>query len=319
MKFTANTLTSTSRRFEQALKARGLTLSFSTADKLWAQIVVGKNMSAAKAQANAEDHIQAINISAESIRTKLKERSREISQQDAIELFAEAIQNDLYELSPALCFLVGYLNELPQSSLNCVSGDPTGLGIIDTSKPGYIPVQNLRFPNGHVLDAAWTRPNAELIVETLNLIAGINREQYFDILAANVRLGLERQDDAFSAYFVERVDSFSRSISLEVLKSFDPGSIETWNLDFDFIKDIVYDVVECEVMSARRNGTNWLKPDCGVAGILMNHTTAQIRETLQLYCREIKDGDDPGSLDETLEWTAKLSAQKVFKIQAGSA
>ena len=62
MQFTHQTLISTSKRFSKALKERGLELPLSSTQNTWAQIVVGKNLSAAVACANDRGYISAVEI-----------------------------------------------------------------------------------------------------------------------------------------------------------------------------------------------------------------------------------------------------------------
>lgn len=313
MQFTHQTLTSTSKRFSDSLKEMGLELPFSATQNTWAQIVVGKNFSAAVACANGHGHICAVPITEESIQAKLGARSREVDSQAAADLFAKAIREDLPKLSVSMTKLVTFIGGREQTCLISACSDQTGLGIMDAKNAGYLPVSNMRFIGAEENEVAWLRSSADLVATTVNTLAGVNTHQSLEIFAANSRAGNEKEDEVFAQHFGARIESCSQAIVEQILKSFDPLSTKEWAVDFDDVRDIVFDVFERE---RGDDGHNWLKPECALGEALIDHLAARLRETLKWLRDQANDGEESDSPLESLMQTAKLSMRKILSVQA---
>jgi hypothetical protein len=312
MQFTHQTLTSTSKRFSEALNERGLELPFSATQNTWAQIVVGKNFSAALACANDHGHIIAVQITEEAIQAKLRARNREIDAQAAADIFAKAIRQDLPELSISMTKLVTLIGGSEQTCLVSACSDDTGLGIMDAKNAGYLPVSNMRFIGTDKHEVAWLRCSADLVATTVNTLAGVSIEQSFEILAASSRAGNEKEDQVFAQYFGARIESCCQAIVEKILKSFDPAEVKEWEVDFDDIRGIVFDVFERD---RGNDGHNWLKPECAFGEAMIDHLGARLRETLKWLSDQANDGEDNDSPLESLMQTARLSMRKILSVQ----
>lgn len=313
MQFSSHTLVSTSRRFEAALMEEGLSLSFSAANNVWAQIVLGRDFSAAKSYVDDRGYVNAVAITADTISAKLKEKSRTIAPESAYKLFAEVIRDDLPALSYCMTELVWFLTGREQTCLISVVGDRSGLGIMDATNAGYLPVSKMKFANGRDQEIAWLRSSSDLVVSIVNTLAGVSKDQRFDIFAANHRAGDEKKDEAFARYFSQRVIPCGQLLAEGVLASFDPSQKKVrGDIDYDSVRDIVYDVIERET---REGNDSWLKPDCELGEAMIDHLAARIREALRWLSDEVADGRDHDSPMEAVAHTAQLSMQKFLKIR----
>jgi hypothetical protein len=311
MQFTHQTLTSTSKRFSEALNEKGLELPFSATQNTWAQIVVGKNFSAAVACANEHGRIIAVPITEESIQAKLRARSRDIDAQTAAYIFAKAVREDLASLSTSMANLVTLIGGREPTCLISACSDNTGLGIMDARNAGYLPVSNVRFIGAGEHEIAWLRSSAGLVATTVNTLAGVSTEQSFEIFSASSRAGNEKEDHVFAQYFGARIEPCCQAIVEEILKSFDPEEVREWEVDFDDVRGIVFDVFERD---RGNDGYNWLKPECALGEAMIDHLGARLRETLKWLSEQATDGEENDSPRESLMQTARLSMRKILKV-----
>lgn len=313
MRFTHQTLTSTSKRFSEALSERGLELSFNATKDTWAQIVVGKNFSAAVACANDRGHILAVAITEDSIRAKLRDRNREIDGKTAADIFTDAIGEDLPEISNCVSKLVTIISGREQTCLISACSDDTGLGIMDAKHAGYIPVSNVRFIGNDQHGLAWLRSSADLVATTVNTLAGLSTEQSFEIFAASFRARNEKEDQVFAQYFGARIEPSCQAIVEEILKNFDPEEATKWEVDFDDVRGIVFNVFE---RHRGNDGDNWLRPESALGNATIDHLGARLRETLKWLSEQANDGAERDSHSASLMQTARLSMRKVLGVQA---
>ncbi|MET3135240.1 hypothetical protein AAKU55_005548 [Oxalobacteraceae bacterium GrIS 1.11] len=313
MQFSYDTIQSTSKQFIKALNARGLSLSLSAQRNLWTQIVLGKNHSAALSYARAHGYVDAIPITVESIRTKLKARSREIDYNSAHALIAEAIGNDLSELSYCMSKLVEFIRATKPSCLISIDSDRTGLGVMDTRKAGYIPVGNIPFCNGREREIVWLHSSSGLAAVIVNTLAGVSGKQSRDICSVSFRALWKKEDEVFAFYMGTRVMSCSRSIAEGILAVFDPVLITDCDvIDYDRVSDIVFDVIDAEL---NETPNQWLKSSCQLCEAMVNHVAARIRGDLKWLSEQANDGEVLDSPMEFLIYTAQLSIQKILNIQ----
>lgn len=313
MQFTHQTLTSTSKRFSEALCELGLELPFSATQNTWAQIVVGKDFSAAVSCANDRGHIRAAPITEETIQAKLRARSREIDTQTAADIFAKAIREDLPELSICMTKLVTLIGGKQQTCLISACSDQTGLGIMNAKNAGYLPVSNMRFIGTDEHEVAWLRSSSDLVATTVNTLAGVSTERSFEIFAASSRAGNEKEDQVFAQYFGARIEPCCQAIVEEILKSFDPAEVTEWEADFDEVRGIVFDVFE---LHRGNDGHNWLNPECSLGEATIDHLGARLRETMKWLSDQANDGEENDFPFESLMQTARLSMRKVLGVQA---
>jgi hypothetical protein len=311
MKFSRYTLISTSNRFSDALRSRGLDLGFSTCRNVWCQIALGKNFSSAVAQADANTFVNAVPASEESIRAALIHRSRDIDTKTAGELFAEAIREDLAMLSTGMDTLVRLIGSDQDRCLVEVTRDSTRLGLMDSGNPGYLPISNLGLPLTEQ-DVAWLRGSAPLAMRVLNSLSGLNTEQHMRIFASNHRASTAKADEVFAESFHEHIDLSSTEIAEALLQQFRPTDVKDWDVDIDVVRDTIFDVV-FEIVSAEKK--SWFSPECELAEAMIDHLALRVRETLKWLSDLANDDDEDPSPAEHIAHTARLSMQKVLNTR----
>lgn len=283
MRFTYDTLCSTSRHFGHALKARGLSLPFSATQNVWAQIIAAKNFSAAAAQAKSQGYIDAIQITATSICQKLSDRSRTLDAEGAVEVFAAAIAHDLPAASPCQSRLVSILRLKVTSCLSAVISElTTGLGIIEPDRAGYVPVGKLNLVEAGSHEAAWLRANNEFVADVINVLAGRTKDQSTEFTLANIRTQNQRHNQAFANYVSQHIESICTAIAQAVLAELDPASPAQWEgrLTFEDLRQLLFDVLNAIFRNAP---IAWLSADCDLGEAVMDHVAAQIRKNLWLF------------------------------------
>lgn len=308
MKFTLDTLRTTSRAFEKALDQRGLTVPYQRAQNLWAQIAVGKSYSSAMAQAKAQESISGGNVSADSIREILRTAGREATEIDAVAIFGETIRDNLHLLSHGLFEVLVSLMESPEYCVGSFVGERvTGLGLVDSENAGYIPLSTLDFVRGQDNEMAWMRENSTFVSNVLNQLAGRSAARCREVQLANMRAGFAKQDAVFSAFIAENGEALSSAVGKAVTLAIDPGDLESADsLDFDAVRWIVYDAIEDAILKAK-NG--WLKPDCGLAEAVIDHVAGRIREDLRLLADGTMQVDD-SSPDRIFAQTTLLAIRR---------
>lgn len=307
MQFSYDTLTSTFRRFNTALKSRGLTLPLETSRNVWAQIVLGKNFSAAVAHTKAKGLVTAIPISDGSIRATLQNRSRQVDIRAAEAIFAEAIGADIAELSKAMQELIDVVKLDPNVCVLSVHRDRAGLGLMDSTSPGYFPVSAFGTIDITEEEVIWLKDSSALAAVTINTLGGKSIEQYVEIFAANHRANSKKSDTEFAKYFSAKIELTCTSIVKALLLEFDPSDMDNWNLDFDEIRDIVFEVFEHACFKR-----DWIQPDGDLAEAVIDHIAVRLRETLKWMAEQAGIGEIDESPSETLMQSAKLSMQKML-------
>lgn len=309
MKFTHQTLSSTAHRFAAALKFRGLKLPWEKTQNAWAQIVVGKNYSAAISDANARGPLQAIAITDETIRSILRVRNRHIDTQTAEAIFAEAIGPDISKLSPGISRVVRFVTIGAEACVIRVEGDRSKIGIMDSKHAGYIPVSELDTVGLTEDEITWLSSSSELMATAINSMGGKNSEQSLSIFAANHRAASKKADDEFRKYFGQHGEATCITIGQEIVKEFDPLKAIEWDLDFDPIWNNVHFVIERACDGGR---SCWLKPDCELAEAVIDHVAVRIRETLKWMADQAAVGEPDETPAGTIVWTAQLAMKKIL-------
>lgn len=308
MKFTYDTLSSTSRRFGSALEARGLSLTLSTTQNMWTQIVAGKNFSAAKSMAKAQGHLVAAEISTKLICQKFLERNRCLDAGSAVKVFADAVSDDLPTLSYCMSCLLALLQVREHWCLKALVSEPiTGLGIIEPDRAGYTPVGNLNMVEGREQEAAWLRANNYFVADVLNTLAGRTDRQCIDMGFANIRAQGERENQAFADFVGEHVDTVSSIVAQRILSVLHPADPNLWEnlLDFDDLNGIVFDVFDSEF---RKTQFCWLRADCNLGEAVIDHVAARARLDLRMFA-------DPDFLRANPEPSAVFVSSAKFAIR----
>lgn len=310
MKFSHQTLRSTCRQFDNALKDKGLDLSWETTQNTWSRIVLGKNYSSAVADANANGPLQAIPVSNESIQSLLRHRNRTVDDNTATTIFAAAVAQDIAELSPPIGKLIEFVRSGPGICVMKVHGDGSGVGLLQSDRAGYLPISEINAFGLTSDEIAWLHDSSDLIVDTINALGGKSTRESFDIFAASHRVGQAKSDTKFRAYFGARVDQIAIKVAEAVLREFQPNEIAYWDPDFDTIRDIVFSVfdVECD------DEDNWLKPDCDLADAVIDHVTARVRESLKWMMEQAEEDEVEfeSSPVSSLAHTSKLAMTKLL-------
>lgn len=315
MQFTYGTLSSTAQRFEQALKAKGLKLPKTRAFNVWAQIVAGKNFSAIKAQADKVGHIRAVPISTDTIRNILRERSREVTHAVAAELFADAIRDDLPELSPCLAELIEFIRMDESSCLFSFGLSSTGLVTFDATKPGYLPVNQLLLVDGREEELEWLRTNAELMASVGNRLAGLRDGQEYEIFRSSSIHSAKKSNDVFAAFLTPRIEPLAQALATQAVMRFDPiVEKDPDEFDYDQVRDLIYEEIDLTMMEVGRN--SWLKTDCDLGEALIDHLAARIREVLKWLTEAGEDEYD--SPESAIARTASLSMQNLLNKRTPS-
>ncbi|NHZ83968.1 hypothetical protein F2P44_32595 [Massilia sp. CCM 8695] len=308
MKFSYVTLSSTRSRFSKALASRGLGLSLSAAQNVWANIVVGKNFSAAKPQATKDDGIFAIPVDAERIQSLLRARSREINLDTAVELFSEAIEEDLAALSPGMLELLSFC-KTTGSFLIEAGSDSVKLGVMDAKYPGYIPVGNLPFLNGREPETEWFATSSALVLEVVN---GLLETDTTEIFASNFRLVQQKEDRVFSKFIGPRIELYGQVIAEKVISVFEPQYPDWEAVDFDRVRDLIYDTIASDIYHQKNT---WLNADCDLAELIMDSVAARIRDGLKWLAI---DAEAEGGLNDpvgTIAHTVRLCLAKILGME----
>lgn len=309
MHFTRQTLHSTCKRFEKALKEKNLKLSLSSSQNLWAQIVLGKDYSAAAASLNHCDYGEATKISIDGIRTQLRAYSREVDYPTACSLFLAAISDDLANLSSFLYELAKVVRSVGDACVMSVRSDASGLGMLQTGREGYVPVSSL--PWFVEANFTWYRANSEVAAYLVNHAVGIGSMQRMDIFASSHRASDKRSDRAFFEFFSTRIQLCTQSITESILKTFDIGGAPDCHIDFDDVRNEIFSVFE-----RFSYGVEWVQPDGDFAESLIDHLAVRARETLKWLCGldELESKENP--LEETLYRSIELSMTKFMEGSA---
>jgi len=307
MEFSNDTLNSTYQRFSHALEERGLGLSKSAMRQVWANIVLGRDYSAASSMAKAHGKVRAVPITAVSICEKLLQRSRTIDIATAESLLIESIKDELPELSPSLHELSELVQTKEQTCLVRASEDPYGFGIMDSEFAGYLGLSNLHAFKLEEDELAWYQASADIVTCLVNAAAGVGNDE-LDIRTTNIRLQFKKSDEVFEDFCMKRVKSFCFSIAEGLLVKFPADQITKWEVDFDGVYDVVYGVFEDAVFKDRRA---WLKIDCGFADTIMDHVSARVRHDMKWMS---ESGDEEVSLDlfNSLAYSAKLPMERLL-------
>lgn len=311
MIFTCDTLYSTSLQFSHALSAKGIPLSLGKLRDRWAQIVVGKNYSAAVAQAKADGWIPAISITPESISQKLRDRSVFVDASSALELFAESIGKDLQYLSNYFHFLVKMLQAKSNFYAIAVSGDAlTGIGIVEPDVAGYIPLGQCQLAEIKEHECSWIKQHNHFVADVCNYLAGHSQEEVSTSFFANIRSGYDREDSVFLEFMTSHSESVSCAIALKLVTVFNlnRNDFTSAKFYFDEIDVVVASAIESEI---QRNPENWLKIDCDLSDAVIDHVSARLMSNLRCFA-------DPGFLDDTtpleiLESTASQAIKRILK------
>jgi len=308
MYFSPNTLNSTFLRFHQALNTRGLGLGRTAARNVWANIVLGRNYSAAASLAKAKGKTPAVAITIDSIRARLLYRSREVSKAIALEIFIEAIGDQLPNLSERMQELVQAVRSKEGTCLIQASGDDYGLGLMDSEFAGYLGIAQLYNFDLTEQEQCWFRASADIIKAVVNAAAGV--KDWHLIHAANIRLCQKKEDEVFAKFCTKHLDSLCESTSSSLLEEFPPLEMADWDLDFDAIYNTVYGVFERYIFECR---SNWLKIDCKLADAVLDHLSVRLRETLKWMCDSVDEEiiEDPLG---TLTHSARLPMEKMLQL-----
>lgn len=312
MRFDPHTLRSTSHRFHEALHSRNLRLPLTKRLNTWAQLVVGKNHSAAASQAEANGGIAAVPLSQKRLQELLGRRGREVSYRAAGEILAEAIGPDLPLLSEYLYQLVQLLEHNSGYCLVQRVADPLGLGVVDAEHAGYFGVSQLCPFSGSEHERVWIKASAGVLVTVINQLAGYSVEQSTEIQMTNLRKGFEREDEVFADFVRQRVDPFGHAIAARLLEWLGEVPVSEWDeLDYDEVRDEVVDFFFDQV--ERAADSRWLKPDCSLGNAVVDHLAAQLRETLRYfaYASEKERAEDPYA--EALAHTAGLAMRRIVR------
>jgi hypothetical protein len=312
MKFSDDTLRTTSRSFEKALSKRGLKLPYQQSQNLWAQIAIGKNYSAAAAQAKSRGYIQAGIVSQKSICETLATAKRSVKANDAIEIFGEAIADELLTLSPNLSEICKWLHNNPTYVITSVLGERvTRLGLMNADHAGYIPVGTTNLFQLQDYEISWVRENSEFAAAIINWLAGRTENKYIDITLANMRASFDQEDQIFSAFMTDNEEVISEAISKEILRSIGSDNLSATEAhDYDQIRWAIYDVFERMINKVE---TTWLKPDCDLAEAVIDHIAGRIKQDLQLVADDILSEDLASNPEILLADTARYAMRRFIR------
>lgn len=310
MRYTTTTLQASARDFEKALAGRNLAIGYQRSLNLWSQIVVGKNYSAACAQARAMGSIQAVPITAESVCHVLASANRTVDAATAVEVFSEAIAAHLERISYSLSCSLTALGDLPSSCIVTTLGDrETGLGIMDATHAGYIPVGSLRLGEDRDQETGWMRENAAFVAAVLNRLAGLSEDQAFETYAANIRVSSDRDDEVFRDFLAVAMDPLSKTIADDVVAMIGPDCDQVADvLDFDEIRNCTVDAFDALIRQAQ---TKWLKTDGDLADAVFDHVAGRILDAMRVYSNGKMDSKGVSELTSFIA-DAAWHAMRVF-------
>lgn len=308
MYFSPDTLHSTFFRFSQALDRRGLGLRPTAARNVWANIVLGRDYSAAASLVKAKDIAPAVAITIDSIRANLSHRSREVSNAGALEVFIEAIGDQLSELSGRMQELVEVVLSKEATCLIQATGDEYGLGVMDSEFSGYLGIAQLYNYELTEQEQLWFRASAEIIKAVVNANAGV--KDWHLIHAANIRLRQKKEDIVFAKFCQKNLNFLCEATSASLLETFPPSEMADWDLDFDTVYNTVYAVFEHNIFEYRGD---WLKIDCNLADAVMDHISVRLRETMKWMCDSVDEEviEDPLGI---LTHSARLPMEKMLQM-----
>lgn len=315
MKFNAETLSKTSKRFEAALSKKALGLPFTKSCNVWAQILFKKNYSAAMAHAKANGSISVGKVTGKSICSALLDKGRIANDTIAIELFAEAIEIDLPSVSEYFSKLPHAIKQNKKACLMSVSGDRlAGIGFIQGDIPGYLPISDFVHPLGQESEMEWIRSNSDFVVEVSNLIGGINYEISTDLFFENHRAGSAKSDRRFMTYIHQNAEEICTLIAKEITAELDQLERAYWEDEFSFdeIKDIGFDVLERRF---RKLGETWLKPDCNAGDAVINHVAGSVRETLKMLSNDDRFYHECENVEETIASSALFATRSILDLR----
>jgi hypothetical protein len=312
MKFSADTLRSTSRNFERALVSRELKLQYQQSQNLWAQIAVGKNYSAASAQAKDRGFVEARTVSKETICELLASSNRHVTQDVTAEIYSAAIADDLETLSHSLSAILAWLRKHPSYHVASLVGEPVAcLGLMDSEHAGFIPVGTAEFLSLRSEELTWIRENSEFVADVLNTLAGRTENQCEDIRLANMRATYAQEDEIFATFITGAGKAISDTIGAKILHESGPDNLASaGTLDYDEIHWAVYGVFEARI---QQEDTTWLKPDCGLAEAVIDHVSGRIRETLRLIADGIFPEEAMSAPERLLADTAWHAMRRFMK------
>lgn len=309
MQFTHATLRSTHQQFSLSLETRGLSLPFQKELNLWAQIVTGKNFSQATWASNALGNIAASAISAKSIQSALKKRSREVSEDAAIDIFCEAIRHDVHEVSYCMAELVDFVTDIASGCLVHAGEDLPRIGLMESSKPGYISLAKMTMFATRPLETAWIEDNTSFFIHLVNRLANRDGKECMTIFAANHRLASQKSDRIFIEAVKPRIEMCAQAVAQRINHYFDPAEVQFWEaVDYDIVRDVVYDSFDAAIGNDHKS---WLSIDCDAAEAMIDHVAARIREGMKWPSREANDGS---LKDKPLGWVAHTTHISIAKM-----
>lgn len=303
MQFTNSTFKSSFARFRKSLKNKDLELNLSSAQDVWAEIVLGKKFSAASASLNRHGILPAKEISWQKISKVLKSRSRSVDSSTAYSLLVDAVGEDLREISETMYEVATLVSKVEGSCVISSTSDRLGLGILRAGQPGYVPVGTLQMKEKSTGEFAWLRQNSDVVVEIINTAAGIGTEQFVDIFASTSRAGDKKADSEFSQFFSNHLDETSNSIANAMFEAFDVGDDD--DFDYDEVREEIV-----AVFNELAQGKAWVSTDCSIAEALIDHLTARVRTTLKWlsYPDDGKRTDD--SKKHSIEEAMRFAMEK---------
>jgi hypothetical protein len=307
MEFTHATFKNSFSRFKKSLEAQNLGMNMSSVQNLWGELVLGKDYSAAIASLNRHGKLKAKNISPESIRACLKNRSRDVDLKTATSLFTESVVENLQELSGTMHDISCLLKNLENSCVITASDGDLGLGILRANEPGYIPIETVRLKETVEGEFAWLKSNSSIVVSVINSAAGVGNSSFVEIFAANSRESDKKADRTFALYFSKRVRETAVEVANVLLEGYDVGEGSDDSFDYDEIRDEIEDVFHR--LAKQRD---WVRPDCNFGETLIDHLTARVRETLKWLSYPPGEYDDDRSEKKSLENATELAMNKFF-------
>lgn len=305
MQFTNSTFKSSFARFRKSLKDKELELNLSSAQDVWAEIVLGKKFSAASASLNRHGSLLAVEISWEKISKLLKARSRLIDASTAYTLFVYAVGEDLREISGTMYEVANIVSKVKGACVISSTSDALGLGILRTGQPGYVPVSTLGMKEKSDGEFAWLRENSEIVVEIINSAAGIGTEQFVDIFASAGREADKKSDSAFSQFFSGHIDETASAIFDVMFEAFDVGGDD--DFDFDEVREEIV-----AVFDELGQDKEWVSSTCSVAEALIDHLTARVRETLKWLSYPDDGKRTDNSMKHSIEEAVRFAMKKFF-------
>lgn len=312
MEFTISTLSSTFKNFSLSLERRNLSLRKHAERDVWANIVLGRNYSAAASLIKANVKVRAAPIFIEKIRKTLQEKSRFVDNSTALSLFVDAIKNDLNELSDSLLMLGGLIQCKQRTCLIRAHADRYGFGIMDSEFPGYLGLGNLYKFSLSEDESAWYRSSHDIVTGVVNSIAGIEDDKTL-IYMDNLKLMSKREDEEFLIFCRDRIGVICAQIAEKLLAEYPRDEMQNWDLSFDTLYNIVYGVFEDSIME---NRTSWLKIDYDSANATIDHTSVRLLDTMKWLLNSDDEDRDDSELEllDTLARSARLPIEKILKI-----